>query len=237
MFPAVAAQKLRDEFGHDAVHVSEVGLAGVADAEVANTARGEKRAVVTENVADFAAEPDATTFVDCSAAEVVSAELNGREVPGDAIGAHRIALHGLRERNEVRVVAEMAYRAGEHGITRFTDPVDDAVYVFSDCEPFGAHRAASRVTPAPVPAGDDAGAARGGVLRSRSDAPHVVLRVLTNREDQPPKLLLPERVQHVGLILVRVRCTEQAVTVRAVGDAGIVAGGEKVGVQRPGMVQ
>jgi predicted nuclease of predicted toxin-antitoxin system len=58
MFPAGAAQQLRDEFGHDAVHVSEVGLAGVADAEVGNTARAEKRVVVTENVADFAPEPD-----------------------------------------------------------------------------------------------------------------------------------------------------------------------------------
>lgn len=58
MFPAEAAQKLRDDFGHDAVHVSEVGLAGVADAEVGNAARAEKRAVVTENVADYAEEPD-----------------------------------------------------------------------------------------------------------------------------------------------------------------------------------
>jgi hypothetical protein len=58
MFPAGAARQLREEFGHDAVHVSEVGLAGVADAEVGNTARAEKRVVVTENVADFAAEPD-----------------------------------------------------------------------------------------------------------------------------------------------------------------------------------
>lgn len=58
MFPAEAAQKLRDDFGHDGVHVSEVGLAGVADAEVGNAVRAEKRAVVTENVADFAEEPD-----------------------------------------------------------------------------------------------------------------------------------------------------------------------------------
>lgn len=58
MFPAEAAQKLRDDFGHDAVHVSEVRLAGVADAKVGNTARAEKRSVVTENVADFSDEPD-----------------------------------------------------------------------------------------------------------------------------------------------------------------------------------
>lgn len=58
MFPAEAAQTLRDDFGHDAVHVSEVGLAGVEDAKVGNTAPAEKRSVVTENVADFAEEPD-----------------------------------------------------------------------------------------------------------------------------------------------------------------------------------
>lgn len=58
MFPAEAAQKLRDDFGHDTVHVNEVGLAGVADAKVGNTARAEKRSVVTENVTDFAEEPD-----------------------------------------------------------------------------------------------------------------------------------------------------------------------------------
>ena len=64
MLPAQAARYLRDEFGHDAVHVSEAGLTGAADTEVAALARAEQRAVVTENVADFAAEPDlALVFV------------------------------------------------------------------------------------------------------------------------------------------------------------------------------
>lgn len=57
MFPAVAGL-LRDTYGHDAVHVSEVGLQAVEDALVAATARAETRAVVTENVADFVAERD-----------------------------------------------------------------------------------------------------------------------------------------------------------------------------------
>jgi hypothetical protein len=58
MFPTEAARHLRDEFGHDALHVGEAGLEGAWDTEVANIARSEERAVVTENVADFAEESD-----------------------------------------------------------------------------------------------------------------------------------------------------------------------------------
>jgi len=58
MFPTATAVLLRDTYGHNAVHVVEVGLRGADDAQVAATARAEGRAVVTENVADFAAERD-----------------------------------------------------------------------------------------------------------------------------------------------------------------------------------
>ncbi len=58
MFSITTAQLLRDTYGYDAVHVSEVGLQAVEDALVAANARAENRAVVTENVADFAAERD-----------------------------------------------------------------------------------------------------------------------------------------------------------------------------------
>jgi hypothetical protein len=58
MFPMTAAALLRDTYGHDAVHVIEAGLQAAEDAQVAAVARREGRAVVTENVADFAAERD-----------------------------------------------------------------------------------------------------------------------------------------------------------------------------------
>ena len=58
MFPKATAALLRDTYGHDAVHVAEAGLRAAEDAQVAAVARGEGRAVVTENVADFAAERD-----------------------------------------------------------------------------------------------------------------------------------------------------------------------------------
>lgn len=58
MFPVAAAVLLRDTYGHDALHVAEAGLQATEDVHVTAPARGEGRAVVTENVADFAAERD-----------------------------------------------------------------------------------------------------------------------------------------------------------------------------------
>jgi hypothetical protein len=58
MFPPAVARLLREKYGHDAVHVSEVGLQAADDAHVAAAGRAEGRAVVTENVADYAAERD-----------------------------------------------------------------------------------------------------------------------------------------------------------------------------------
>ncbi len=58
MFPTGTAVMLRETYGHDAVHVTEIGFRGAEDAHAAAAARAEGRAVVTENVADFAAERD-----------------------------------------------------------------------------------------------------------------------------------------------------------------------------------
>lgn len=58
MFPTAAAELLRTSYGHDAVHVAEAGLRAADDTQVAAAARAEGRAVVTENVVDFAAERD-----------------------------------------------------------------------------------------------------------------------------------------------------------------------------------
>ena len=58
MFPSDAARQLQEDFGHDAVHVDDLGLQGAEDHQVAEVAWAEGRAVVTENVADYAAERD-----------------------------------------------------------------------------------------------------------------------------------------------------------------------------------
>ena len=49
---------LRETYGHDAVHVTEIGLRAADDAQVAAGRPAPGRAVVTENVTDFAAERD-----------------------------------------------------------------------------------------------------------------------------------------------------------------------------------
>lgn len=58
MNPPDAAAGLRNERGHDAVHVTEVGLRATEDAIIAGVARAQDRVMVTENVAHFAAERD-----------------------------------------------------------------------------------------------------------------------------------------------------------------------------------
>ncbi|HSK89792.1 MAG TPA: DUF5615 family PIN-like protein [Euzebyales bacterium] len=58
MFPPSAAQMLREQSEHDAMHVSEAGLRGAEDAAVAALARAQDSALVTENVADSAVERD-----------------------------------------------------------------------------------------------------------------------------------------------------------------------------------
>ena len=58
MFAPTAAALLRDGYGHDAGHVTGIGLRAADDAEVAAVARAQRRAIVTENVADYAAERD-----------------------------------------------------------------------------------------------------------------------------------------------------------------------------------
>lgn len=58
MFPAAAAELLRERHGHDAVHVTEIGLEATDDLVVAAAARSEDRVLVTGNVTDFADQRD-----------------------------------------------------------------------------------------------------------------------------------------------------------------------------------
>jgi hypothetical protein len=87
MFPAAAARLLRDDYGHDAVHVGDLGLQGASDREVAAAARADGRAVVTENVVDFVGERDLVLVF------VLKRNLpaGGRQAPALAKALHRWA--------------------------------------------------------------------------------------------------------------------------------------------------
>jgi aminopeptidase N len=86
------------------------------------------------------AEPGTSTFIDLDAATLHSATLNGRSVPPDAFADARIVLDGLAAHNELVVDAECAYQRTGVGLHRFTDPVDERVYLHTQFEPFDAHR-------------------------------------------------------------------------------------------------
>jgi aminopeptidase N len=85
------------------------------------------------------AEPGASTFLDLVADEVESVQVNGAAVDAAYDGA-RITLSDLAAENEVRVAARSRFSHTGVGLHRFTDPVDDRVYTYTDFEPFDAHR-------------------------------------------------------------------------------------------------
>ncbi len=87
------------------------------------------------------AEPGASTFIELIAPAVRSVTLNGQSLdPAEVYTANRIALSDLAEVNELEVVADCAYSKTGEGLHRFVDPVDGAVYLYTQFETYDAHR-------------------------------------------------------------------------------------------------
>ncbi|MFT4305709.1 MAG: aminopeptidase N [Microbacterium sp.] len=83
----------------------------------------------------FAATPGASTFIDLIAAEVRGVTLNGRALdPAASFVDSRIALDGLEAENVLTVDADCRYTNSGEGLHRFVDPVDGAVYLYSQFE-------------------------------------------------------------------------------------------------------
>jgi aminopeptidase N len=90
---------------------------------------------------DFKAlHPGARTFIEAEVAKVKELFWNGGQLPASAYDGHRIALPELEESNSIRVVGEARYDHTGLGLHRSTDPVDGCVYIYSDFEPYEAHR-------------------------------------------------------------------------------------------------
>ncbi|MGL4175268.1 MAG: aminopeptidase N [Dermatophilaceae bacterium] len=86
----------------------------------------------------FPAVAGADTFVDLRARRLLRAELNGHPVAPS--GAHRLVLKSLQPHNELVVHAECEYSRSGTGLHRFHDPVDGATYIYTQFQPFEAHR-------------------------------------------------------------------------------------------------
>ena len=87
----------------------------------------------------FTSQPGASTFLDCTAAEVSRVELNGVELGPDVVEPTRIQLPDLRDHNEVVVESTMRYTREGRGLHHFRDPSDGVAYLHSQFEPFDAH--------------------------------------------------------------------------------------------------
>ena len=116
----------------------------VSDAEYDITLdlRGEETFRSQVTIRFRCSAPAASTFVDLCARGVESATLNGRALPAGAFDPERsrLMVDGLEARNELVVAADCAYEHTGVGLHRFVDPVDGAVYLHTQFEPFDAHR-------------------------------------------------------------------------------------------------
>jgi aminopeptidase N len=136
-------------------------------------------------VVRFRAEPGATTFIESTTREMHELVLNGRVLDAaTASDGWRIRLDGLEAENELRVVSTREYTNTGEGLHRFVDPVDDAVYLYTEFAVAEANRVyavfdqpdlkasvrftitapaewqvlSNAPTPAPLPAGEGAAA-------------------------------------------------------------------------------
>ena len=85
-------------------------------------------------------EPGASTYLDLTAPRLVSATLNGQPLLSEAFDGNRLALTGLVAENTLVVEADCAYSRTGEGLHRFVNPVDSAVYLYTQFETFDAHR-------------------------------------------------------------------------------------------------
>ncbi|WP_411376458.1 aminopeptidase N [Arthrobacter sp. MPF02] len=89
----------------------------------------------TTTTVKFTAQPGSSTFIDAVTRSVHSVTLNGRALdPAEVADGVRIQLPGLKERNELTVVAEAPYMNTGEGLHRFVDPVDNEVYLYTQFE-------------------------------------------------------------------------------------------------------
>ncbi|WP_067602014.1 aminopeptidase N [Nocardiopsis listeri] len=95
----------------------------------------------TTTVRFSSSEPGARTFIDLVAPTVRKANLNGVELDVAALfDGERLALPDVAADNELTVVADAAYMRTGEGLHRFVDPVDEAVYLYSQFETADAQR-------------------------------------------------------------------------------------------------
>ncbi|MFE7114859.1 aminopeptidase N [Streptomyces sp. NPDC057654] len=96
--------------------------------------RGEERFGSTSTIRFDAREDGADTFVELPASGLTRVTLDGTDLDPAAASAGRYPLTGLtRGAHELRVEAQPPYSHTGEGMHRFTDPLDQAVYLCTQC--------------------------------------------------------------------------------------------------------
>ncbi|WP_206795382.1 aminopeptidase N [Amycolatopsis sp. MtRt-6] len=114
----------RSAIVHDPVYEVELDLRAPTEFATRTTVR-------------FGAVAGTATFIDFAADEVEHASFNGRPI---AASEHRIRLPDLQPGNELVVHARSGYSRTGLGLHRFQDPADGETCVYTQCQPFEAHR-------------------------------------------------------------------------------------------------
>ncbi|HKS44474.1 MAG TPA: aminopeptidase N [Amycolatopsis sp.] len=113
----------------------------VLDLTDGDGAPGERTFASTTTVRFTCARPGESSWIDIVAAGVRSATLNGRALDVSSyVEDNGIALPGLAAVNELVVEADCRYMNTGEGLHRFVDPVDDAVYLYTQFETADAKR-------------------------------------------------------------------------------------------------
>jgi len=101
---------------------------------------GEKT-YATRSEVSFRAIAGSSSFLDFVGDEIAAATLNGRQLDVDAwTNAGGLPLADLEEHNELIIEAVGLYTNTGEGVHRFVDPVDDAVYLYTQFETADAKR-------------------------------------------------------------------------------------------------
>ena len=101
--------------------------------EVVLDLTGDGERFRSETTVRFAGRPGASTFIEACTEAIHELTLNGRALdPAVVSDGTRIGLDGLEAANELRVVADARYTNTGEGLHRFVDPVDDAVYLYTE---------------------------------------------------------------------------------------------------------
>jgi aminopeptidase N len=101
--------------------------------EVVLDLTGDDERFRSDTTVRFAATPGASTFIEAFTETIHELTLNGRALdPAVVCDGTRIRLDDLAARNELRVVADARYTNTGEGLHRFVDPVDEAVYLYTE---------------------------------------------------------------------------------------------------------